>query len=383
MRSYRMSAAQIITTEAVIEGEIAVHDGKIVAVGEPDNAFSHLPLIEYSSSDLVMPGFIDTHIHGSCGCDVMDAEIESLKVISESLYHQGVTGFLATTMTQTEAAITKAVSNVACFNKEYRHVPRLADILGIHLEGPFISPDKIGAQNPHFLQGASVEKLKNWQYQANNLIRKLTIAPEIKGANDIIHWCKAYGVIASVGHTNCTAKQALDAIDRGCSQATHLFNAMSGIDHRNPGAAIALLMSQDVVAELIVDGVHLAPEIVDMVYRIKGAHGILLVTDAMSAQAYGEGVFELGSQKVIVKNNEVRLENGVLAGSVLTMNNALKNMLKYSHCSLMDLVKMTGFNAAKSLGIEGEKGDIKVGMDADLVVMDKHFQIKQVYKARP
>ncbi len=158
---------------------------------------------------------------------------------------------------------------------------------------------------------------------------------------------------------------------------------MSGIDHRNPGAAIALLMSQDVVAELIVDGVHLAPEIVDMVYRIKGAHGILLVTDAMSAQAYGEGVFELGSQKVIVKNNEVRLENGVLAGSVLTMNNALKNMLKYSHCSLMDLVKMTGFNAAKSLGIEGEKGDIKVGMDADLVVMDKHFQIKQVYKARP
>ncbi|WP_440615446.1 N-acetylglucosamine-6-phosphate deacetylase [Cysteiniphilum sp. 6C5] len=381
MQSYRITGAQIVTKDAVLEGEIAVECGKIMAVGEALPDFSHLPVVEYSQSDRVIPGFIDTHIHGSCGCDVMDGEIESLKMITSSLYRQGVTSFLATTMTQTETAISKALNNVADFNKAHAHGRHFANILGVHLEGPFISPDKIGAQNPEFLQESSIAKLKSWQQKANNLVKKITLAPEMLGANHVIDWCVNEQVIASIGHTNCTAKQALTAIDRGCSQATHLFNAMSGIDHRKPGAATALLMSEEVVAELIVDGVHLAPEIVDMVYRVKGADGILLVTDAMSAQAHGEGVFNLGGQKVIVKNNEARLENGVLAGSVLTMNNALKNMLTYSDCSLPEIVKMTSYNAAKSLNMHHDKGNIKKGADADLVVVDKHFQIKQVFKA--
>ncbi|WP_192483291.1 MULTISPECIES: N-acetylglucosamine-6-phosphate deacetylase [Cysteiniphilum] len=381
MQSYRITGAEIITKDAVLEGEIAVECGKIMAVGEPLPDFSHLPVVEYHQSDKVIPGFIDTHIHGSCGCDVMDGEIESLKVITSSLYRQGVTSFLATTMTQTEAAISKALNNVADFNKAHAYGQHFANILGVHLEGPFISPDKIGAQNPEFLQESSIAKLKSWQDKANNLVKKITFAPEMLGVNQVIDWCVNEQVIASIGHTNCTAKEALEAIDRGCSQATHLFNAMSGIDHRKPGAATALLMSEKVVAELIVDGVHLAPEIVDMVYRVKGADGILLVTDAMSAQAHGEGVFDLGGQKVIVKDNEARLENGVLAGSVLTMNNALKNMLTYSDCSLSEIVKMTSYNAAKSLNMHHYKGDIKKGADADLVVVDKHFQIKQVFKA--
>ncbi|WP_119327976.1 N-acetylglucosamine-6-phosphate deacetylase [Cysteiniphilum halobium] len=381
MQSYRITDAQIITKDAVLAGEIAVECGKIMSIGDPNPDFSHLPKFEYHASDRVMPGFIDTHIHGSCGCDVMDAEIESLKVITSSLYRQGVTSFLATTMTQTEAAISKALSNVADFNKIHAYGRHFANILGVHLEGPFISPDKIGAQNPKFLQESSVAKLKSWQDKANNLIKKITIAPEILGASHIIDWCVREQVIASIGHTNCTAQQALAAIAQGCAQATHLFNAMSGIDHRKPGAATALLMSEDIVAELIVDGIHLAPEIVDMVYRIKGADGILLVTDAMSAQAHGEGIFDLGGQKVIVKNNEARLENGVLAGSVLTMNNALKNMCTFSDCSLSEIIKMTSYNAAKSLNIHRNKGDIRTGADADLVVIDKHFQIKQVFKA--
>lgn len=381
MQSYRITGAEIITRDAVLEGEIAVECGKIMAVGEPLPDFSHLPVVEYHQSDKVIPGFIDTHIHGSCGCDVMDGETESLKVITSSLYRQGVTSFLATTMTQTEAAISKALNNVADFNKAHVYGRHFANILGVHLEGPFISPDKIGAQNPEFLQESSIAKLKSWQDKANNLVKKITLAPEMLGVNQVIDWCASEQVIASIGHTNCTAKEALAAIDQGCSQATHLFNAMSGIDHRKPGAATALLMSEKVVAELIVDGVHLAPEIVDMVYRVKGADGILLVTDAMSAQAHGEGVFDLGGQKVIVKDNEARLENGVLAGSVLTMNNALKNMLIYSDCSLPEIVKMTSYNAAKSLNMHHYKGDIKKGADADLVIIDKHFQIKQVFKA--
>ena len=381
MQSYRIRGAQIVTKDVILEGELAVEEGKIVSIGEPIGAFNHLPLLEYHATDIIMPGFIDTHIHGSGGCDVMDGAMEALEVIASSLLEQGVTGFLPTTMSQTDGAITKAVSTIAGFKHRYDQACHLSTILGIHLEGPFISPDKIGAQNPDFLQGFSLAKLGNWQHKANQLIRKITMAPEIAGADELIAWCKTSNVIASIGHTNCTAKQTLVAIENGCSQATHLFNAMSGIDHRNPGAATALLMSTKVLAELIVDGVHLAPEIIKMVYCVKGADHILLVTDAMSAQAHGDGVFELGGQIVIVKNDQARLENGVLAGSVLTMNRALCNMLKFSDCRLPELVKMSSYNAAKSLGIEQQKGDIQIGMDADLLVLNKAFQIKQVYRA--
>ncbi|WP_116964108.1 N-acetylglucosamine-6-phosphate deacetylase [Fastidiosibacter lacustris] len=381
MQSYRISGAKIVTKSEIIEGELVVEYGKIVSFGEINTRFKYLPKVNYHASDIIMPGFIDIHIHGSNGCDVMDAEIEALKVISSSLYRQGVTSFLATTMTQTEEAIENALSNVADFGYQYSHEHHFANVLGVHLEGPFISALKIGAQNPVYLQQASLEKLNHWQNLSRNAIRKVTLAPEVEGANNIIDWCNTHGVIASIGHTNCSVACALDAIDKGVTQATHLFNAMSGVDHRQPGAATAILMSNKVIAELIVDGVHLAPEIVKMTFCIKEAEGIILVTDAMSAQGYGEGIFELGGQKVIVKNGEARLENGVLAGSVLTMNIALKNMLKFSACSLQELVKMSSFNAAKSLNFDKRKGDIQVGMDADLVVLDKSFQVKQVFRA--
>lgn len=170
--------------------------------------------------------------------------------------------------------------------------------------------------------------------------------------------------------------QALNAIEQGCTHATHLFNAMSPIEHRNPGAATALLMSKKVLAELIVDGIHLHPDMVKFTYAIKGSDKIALITDAMSAQSAGEGVFELGGQKVIVKDGQARLENGVFAGSVLTMNKALENVLKFTNCSLYDAVKMTSTNQAKSLGFK--KGQIKGGFDAEFVILNKNYQVKQV-----
>lgn len=378
MQDYVLTNAKICTSEQVIEGSVAVENGKISAIGDIEKSYQHLPHFYCQSSDIIMPGFMDMHIHGCQGCDVMDGEIEAIETIASSLYAQGVTSFLATTMTQSDQAISKALKTVVQFQQQLPNTKNMANILGIHLEGPFISPQKIGAQNPQYLQECSVAKLNHWVNISQKNIKKITIAPEINAADTIIQYCLEQGIIASIGHTACNAKVAHQAITQGCTQATHLFNAMSGIDHRNPGAATALLISKRIVAELIVDGIHLADEIVKMVYEIKGADHIILITDVISAQGHGEGIFSLGGQKVIVKNNEARLENGVLAGSVLTMSQALLNMQHYTGCSMPALVKMTSLNAAKSLSCS-TKGDIAIGMDADLVRLDQYFQVQQTY----
>ena len=375
MQSYILKGAKIYGDNDFKYQDIIVKNSVIHAIC--DNAKEdeyNLPSIKLSQDDFVIPGFIDIHIHGSQGADVMDADVDALDVISKSILAHGVTSYLATTMTASNKDILKSMQAVAKYTTIQQS--QRAKIVGIHLEGPFISPGKIGAQNPNYLQGADVEKLANWHNASNSLIKKITIAPEIANADKVIQYCNSQNIISSIGHTNCTMAQALTAIDSGCSHATHLFNAMSPIEHRNPGAAAALLMSKKVLAELIVDGIHLHPDMVKFTYGIKGSDNIALVTDAMSAQGTGEGVFDLGGQKVIVKNGAARLENGVLAGSVLTMNKALENMMKFSGCSLHDAVKMTSTNQAKSLGFR--KGQIRQGYDAEFVVLDKNYQIKQV-----
>lgn len=375
MQSYILKGAKIYCQDDFQYKDIVVENDKIKeVVVDIDTTKYNLPIINLDSDDYVVPGFIDIHIHGSQGADVMDGDVDALDVISKSIYSHGVTSYLATTMTATNEAILESMQAVARYTAMQQS--DRAKIAGIHLEGPFISPGKIGAQNPNYLQGADVEKLDNWHNASNNLIKKITIAPEIDNADKVIAYCNSQNIISSIGHTSCTMAQALNAIEQGCSHATHLFNAMTPIEHRNPGAANALLMSKKVLAELIVDGIHLHPDMVKFTHEIKGGDNIALVTDAMSAQGAGEGVFDLGGQKVIVKNGEARLENGVLAGSVLTMNKALENMMKFSNCSLHQAVKMTSTNQAKSLGLN--KGRIKQGFDAEFVVLDKNYQIKQV-----
>ncbi|AJC49138.1 N-acetylglucosamine-6-phosphate deacetylase [Allofrancisella guangzhouensis] len=375
MQSYIIKGAKIYNDIAFEYKDIVVRNNVIETIAEDIKQSNYnLPMVQLLASDYVIPGFIDIHLHGSKGADVMDASVEALETISKSIYAQGVTSYLATTMTASDEHITKAMQTIA----QYHNISSTgsARILGVHLEGPFISAGKIGAQNPNYLQGADVDKLDKWHKASNNLIKKITIAPEIQNADSVIQYCNSKKIISSIGHTSCTMSQALKAIDQGCSHATHLFNAMSPVEHRNPGAAAALLISKKILAELIVDGVHLHPDTVKFTYEIKGSDNIALITDAMSAQAAGEGVFELGGQKVIVKNNQARLENGVLAGSVLTMNKALDNMLKFSGCELFEAVKMTSANQAKSLGLK--KGQLKVGFDAEFVILDKNYQVKQV-----
>lgn len=379
MNSYVLTGAKVVSGDHIGDYQVAVKNGKIVAVdNDLSSEFSSLPHIALQSTDVIVPGFIDIHIHGSQGADVMDGSVEALEVISQSIYTQGVTGYLATTMTCAVSDIDRSMQAIAAYHQQSRQG---ANILGVHLEGPFISANKIGAQNPNYLHGADAHLLDQWHRLSGGALKKVTLAPEIEGCDALIGWCKHHGVVGSIGHSNCTAHQALQAIEKGCTQATHLFNAMSGVDHRRPGVAAAFLMSKNLLSELIVDGVHLAGDTVRMTYKILGADQIVLVTDAMSAQAKGEGLFKLGGQNVIVKNGEARLENGTIAGSVLQMNKAFENMLNTTKANWVDMVKMTSHNAAKSLGLGSSKGQIKVGYDADIVVLDQYYQVKHTFKA--
>jgi len=355
---------------------IIVEDGvirKILPDGR-NKEFPDIETIQLPDTYRLIPGMIDMHVHGAAGADVMDSGIEALQTIASALAAEGTTAFLATTLTETPQRIEDALRSV----REYVDLPRKAagaEVLGVHLEGPFLSYKRTGAQRSDMMGPPDMALFKHWQDLSGGLIKLVTIAPELPNGLEFIHYLKEQGIIVSVGHTGASCEQTIAAIEGGSSHATHLFNAMAGMHHRSPGPVTALLLDDRVTAELIVDGIHVHPAIVKLAFQLKGRDRLVLITDAMRAKHLGDGSFELGGQQVTVKDGEARLANGSLAGSVLKMNVAVKNMLSYTGCGLEDAVKMTSENPAKELGIFDRKGSIAEGKDADLVVLDENYQV--------
>jgi N-acetylglucosamine-6-phosphate deacetylase len=331
-------------------------------------------VLEFPTSYHLVPGFIDMHTHGANGHDVMDATPEALLEISKTLAREGTTSFLATTMTAEVEKITAALLTVSHFIQQ-NHPSQGAKILGVHLEGPFLASTKMGAQAGDKIILPSIELVKQWQDLANNVIKLVTLAPEQKGSLAFIHFLKKNNIIASLGHTDATYAESQAAIAAGCSHATHLFNAMRGLHHREPGAVTAALLADDVMAELILDGFHLHPAIVELALRVKGKERIILVTDAMRAKCLQAGSYDLGGQTVNVKDGQARLANGTLAGSVLQMSAAIKNMLAFTACELSDVLPMVSVNPAKALGIFDKKGSIALHKEADLVVLSDKLEV--------
>lgn len=348
---------------------LEVKDGKISSIGNTKPASGHV--ISLPSHYHVIPGFIDLHIHGAGGADTMDATQESLATIAKHLAIEGTTSFLATTMTQECAQIEAALANV----NEYIHTPtKGAEVLGIHLEGPFLSEKKPGAQAVKHITKGTVEQLKHWQEIAGGNIRLVTLAPEEDDNHALTTYLKETGVIASVGHSNATYAEVEEAVQHGVSHVTHLFNQMSGMHHREPGVVGAAMLNEDLMVELIADGHHVAPPILKLAYKQIGNERLMLISDAMRAACMEEGTYELGGQQVTV-NKDARLEDGTLAGSLLTLQQACKNMMSYTSCSLQDVIQMASYNPAKQLGMLDRKGSIKVGKDADIVVLDDQFNV--------
>ncbi len=353
---------------------VIVEDNKIDAIISVEMIKHHLPAEQYEFPEdyYLVPGFIDLHIHGAAGHDVMDASVQALANISLQLAKEGVTGFLATTMTAPRERIEAALAVIPEAIKKVQG----AAIFGVHLEGPFISREKMGAQNGDDVLGPDVDLFKAWQELAGDQIRLVTLAPELENALPFIKALRAMDVLPAIGHTNATYEQTMAAINAGASYATHLFNAMRHLHQREPGATGALLLANEVMAEMIADGKHLHAALYEIAYRVKGKERLLLVTDAMRAKCMSDGCYELGGQEVHVTDGKATLANGTLAGSVLCMPDAIKNIMKYTDCSLEDAIRMASYNPAHKLNLTSRKGSIEVGKDADLVVLSDKLNVK-------
>lgn len=380
-KMYVIQGGRIYTEDGVIQnGHIIVKEGRI-------HQIKHFPYqgpleVVDASDQHILPGFIDIHIHGGYGHDVMDASVDGLAALSKGLLSEGTTSYLATTMTQSPAAIhdaLKAVTQYVEASKQASSEPA-AEILGVHLEGPFISEHKVGAQNPDFVQRPSVQQVQEFQQSANHMIKIMTYAPEVEGAQETLK-ALSNEIIFSIGHTVATYEQANEAADNGAKHVTHLYNAATPFAHREPGVFGAAWTNSFLHTELIVDGIHAHPAAVDVAYRMKGNRAFYLITDAMRAKGLQDGEYDLGGQNVIVKGKEARLASGALAGSILKMNDGLRNLLKYTNASLEDLWRVTSYNQAKALNVLSHKGSLTEGKDADIVILNDNMDVLTTIKS--
>ena len=364
----------IVTPFQLLEDRIIIIEkGKIIAITDKKEDLALLKNVEIieAQNKFIVPGYIDIHVHGGGGSDVMDGEYEAIKQVATTHSRFGTTAFLPTTMTMTKDKIIKSLKSI--------HEARLkgtgtAEILGIHLEGPYINPEKKGAQKEEDIKKVSVEEFLEFNKASGNLIRLVTIAPEMPGAIDFIRWLHQQGIIVSVGHSNATYKQVQEGIQAGLSHVTHIFNAMRGLHHREPGVVGAALSSPKLIVEMIADGIHLHPIVLKMLTQIKESEKLVLITDAMRATGFKEGTYDLGGQEVIVTKGQARLKDGTLAGSVLTMDKAVKNMVTKVGIQLPKAIQMASYNPAKSMGIDDKKGSLELGKDADIVILNKNLE---------
>lgn len=365
--------------ETYKNGYIKVVDGKIAEVG-PVNQYKHdddVKVITLSSDYQVIPGAIDIHIHGASNSDAMDATHEALSTMAETLPKEGTTSFLATTMTQTTEAIESALLNAGKYieSQSQEH----AEIIGIHLEGPFISPVRKGAQPEEHIVDPDVTLFKRWQEMAKNQIKLVTLAPEQPNGLDLAAHLKATGVVASIGHSDATYDQIDEAIQAGTTHVTHLYNGMRGLHHREPGVLGAAYLRDELYVELIADGIHCRPEMIKLAYNQITSERMILITDSLRAKWLEKGTYDLGGQPVYVNETKATLSDGTLAGSILKMNDAIKNTMEYTDCSMTDIIKMTAENPAKQLRIFDRKGSIQVGKDADLVILNDRLDVEMTF----
>lgn len=370
--------------KALINGKILLKDGvwedKVLLINEKIRGIcDQKDLCKENTEEIIdvkgcyiSSGFIDIHIHGSGGSDTMDGTVEALKNISNTILANGTTGFLPTTMTMDMPSIHNALKAV---KKAIGMECTGAKILGVHMEGPFINKSFKGAQREKYIIKPNYEFIKDYM----DIIKMITMAPEIEGSRDFIESIKnGSNAVLSIGHSNATYEEAMEAIEAGISHSTHLFNAMTPLHHRNPGVVGAILNS-DITCELIADKVHVHPELFKFILKVKGQEQLTLITDAMRAGCMKEGMYELGGQQVMVKEGKAQLENGNLAGSVLTLNQAVKNFVEITKAPLYEVINLVSLNPARIIGIEGEKGSIEVGKDADIIVFDENIEMKMVF----
>ncbi|MCZ8513480.1 N-acetylglucosamine-6-phosphate deacetylase [Paenibacillus filicis] len=373
--------AAVVTPDGIIpQGYALINEqGRLASVGTMEGQGS-LPSVERSvdaCGGWLLPGFIDVHVHGGFGHDFMDAGAAELDAITRFHAAHGTTTMLATTVTASQAAISGVLSRVSAYRQQ---VMPFATLAGVHLEGPFISPQWPGAQNPNFIEPPRKDWLEAWHTQYPGLIRMLTLAPERDGAPELIEWLTRSGIVASCGHTDASYEQLTAARKHGLRHAVHTFNAMTGLHHRKPGVVGAVLDHDDVSAEIIADGHHVHPAAIRLLTRVKRQDNLLLITDAISAAGLGDGEYSLGGLDVMVKDGVARLRDGDnLAGSTLTMLGALRFMVEKVGIDLAAASRMASWNPAKLLGLAQTTGSIEAGKQADLLQLTPALELERVW----
>lgn len=320
------------------------------------------------------PGFIDLHVHGGGGSDFSDAGGRKLLRIIKFLARFGVTAVLPTIATSSREDLFRIVRFIAPFYIGNKIGGR---VLGINLEGPYLSIGKRGAQPLRFIRNPDQYEVEKLLESAGGAVKIMTLAPELKGASDLIRLLKASGIIPAAGHTVADYETMKNAIKTGISYATHIFNSYPPLHHRQPGAVGAILESDRVDTEILCDGIHLSPVLIRLLFRIKTIDRLLLVTDGITIMGRRIKSFVMGGRRVIVDAAGARMADGTLVGSMLPMNQALRNVVKFTGVPLSDALVLATVNPARLLGVEDRKGDIRTGMDADLVIMDKQCHIRR------
>lgn len=320
------------------------------------------------------PGFIDIHNHGNYGHDAMEATYQAIESIAEFHINNGVTGFLPTTMTNPAEEIVKAIKNTADYMNN-QSISNKAKVLGLYIEGPYFSQERKGAQPSEYIKPINLKELEMFINQADSSVKVAAIAPELANADEAISFLKDKGITISAGHTNATYEEALLGIERGITHATHLYNGMRSFNHREPGALGAVLTDERVACEMICDGIHVHPAAMKMAVKLKGKDRIILISDAMMAAGLSDGKYQLGGQDVFVKDGAARLASGALAGSTLTLNRAVYNMVHLVGVPLNEAVQMASLNPAKAIKADKYKGSVEIGKDADIIAFDDNLDI--------
>lgn len=360
---------KIILHDEIVNKNVFIEDDKITEISnrQPEDE----DIIDAKGA-YVSPGFIDVHTHGRGGSDTMYATFDDLNTISKATLKTGVTSFLPTTMTMPVDDIAKAIENIAV-NKDKVEG---AQVLGTHLEGPFFNKKYKGAQPEECMILPTVDNYLSFVQDHQDIIRKISIAPELEHSLELISYLNDKNTVVSLGHTNATYEQAQAAIDAGATSGTHTYNAMTPLTHRAPGVVGAVMINDSVYAELILDGVHVNYAAAKALLRTKGKDKLILITDSLEAAGLENGKYLLGNQDVYVKDGEARLIDGTLAGSIVSMNVAVKNAYEHLGLTLNEAVNLASYNPAQSLN-EPLLGEIKVGNYADIIFFDDNIQIQQ------
>lgn len=358
-----LTNGRIILKDKVLEGKNIVFDTKIQSITSeiPENC----EVID-AKGKYISPGLIDIHIHGNMGEDTMNGTDHAIETMSKSVARHGVTGFLPTTMTMGKSDIYTALETI---RRAKARKMEGSQVLGSHVEGPFINEAFKGAQNAKFIAIPEFSFIKDY----SDVIKVITIAPEKDENFEFIKAVKrSTDILISMGHSKATFDEANVAIDEGVGSVTHLFNAQTGLNHREPGIVGAAL-TRDVFTEIIADTIHVNKGLFQFVIHNKGKNKLILITDSMEAGGLEDGEYSLGGQKVIVKDNAARLENGALAGSVSALNSMVRNFYNNTDLTVVEAINLASLNPATAIHVADKKGSIEIGKDADFALFDDDF----------